>query len=415
MQRSRPGTGGKPKPRDIVQLDVGVSEKREIYSWPDDPSFSPLELGDLVGHGLLATGIFSGFARDLFVAGNGIVRAAGEEIIQGHRELKFTYRAPSLTNRWVIHWQGKDGLLGESGQFWVSAQDFHLLRLKVDAEDIPPQMLLRSLSIVVDYQMIGNTLVPSGGWMDAVQMNGKMYHNAVAFSHCHVFAAESKVSAADDSMKTILTAYKKHQAIMPPGVVLRVALDQAIEARNARVGDSVNARLESEVRVSQDLVIPAGSILRGRIRQFEKFDDSPNTYVVGLAFSELEWGEQRYRFFAELENMEPRAGISKEITSAPAQSSGMGFSLKRTIENSPVMQSESMVAASIPGAAVFFLTGTEAIPKGFRMTWKTRARQRLNEQAQSAAHLLFHFRLREPGESAVHLERCKAVDNGPAG
>ena len=219
--------------------------------------------------------------------------------------------------------------------------------------------------------MISNTLVPSGGWMDAVEMNGKMYHNAVAFSHCHVFAAESKVSASEDSMKTILTTYKKQQAMMPPGVILRVALDQPIEARNARVGDSVSARLESEVRVSPDLFIPAGSILRGRIRQFEKLDDPPNTYAVGLAFSELEQGEQRYRFFAELENMEPRAGISTEITSAPAQSSGMGFSLKRTIENSPVMQSESMVAASIPGAAVFFLTGTEAIPKGFRMVWKT--------------------------------------------
>jgi hypothetical protein len=305
------------------------------------------------------------------VAGNGLVRADGEEVIQGQSTLRFTYRTPSLTTRWQIQWHGQDGQLGESGQFWVSARTFQLLRLKVNAEDIPPQMLLRSLSLVMDYQPVSNTLVPSGGWLEAVEMSGKMYHNAVAFSHCHVFTAESKVSASADSMVNILTSYKKQQGMLPAGVILRVALDEPIVARNAGVGDSVSARLESAIRVSPDLVIPAGSILRGRIRQFDRLDNPPNTYLVGLAFSELEWGAQRYRFFGALDYMEPRAGISAELSAGIGSSGGMGIGTRRWIENSPATESESLVGASIPGAAVFFLSNTAAVPKGFRMVWKT--------------------------------------------
>jgi len=176
---------------------VGVGENSEMYSWPNDTNSSSLNLPDLVAHGLLSTGMFSGFAHSLFVGDHGIVQIAGKDVIQGRDTLRFTYRVPSLVNSWSINWDGQSGELQETGEFWVDAQDYHLMRLQVNTQEIPPQMMLRLLTVVMDYDLIqgdsDKALLPIEGTLTAVDNGGKVYHSSMAFSHCHVFAAESKM------------------------------------------------------------------------------------------------------------------------------------------------------------------------------------------------------------------------------
>ena len=328
-----------------------------------------MDLGELVGHGMVFTGMFALFARNLFVDGNGVVNAAGEATVQGRRALHFTYRTPSLTSRWFINWEGRIGQVGEAGQFWVDAQDFHLLRLAVSGQDIPPQLLLESLDLVVDYQMSGAgetaTLVPAGGSFTAVELGGKKYLNMVEFSHCHIFEAESRLAASDEPMADTLTRYKRQMGTLPAGVNLLVGLQEPIGIHTARVGDPVTARLEQTVKISPGLSVPAGSILRGRIRQFERLEQPANTFQVGIAFAELESEQVTYRFFAEMIGMEPLPGISSQLTTNRSRFSA---SMAGSIQS---MSGETVVPIAIPGAAVFFLSDTPFIPKGFRMTWRT--------------------------------------------
>ncbi len=370
IERARPQLHGRPSANDVVQVDVGVGEEREMYSWPDDTRFSSLNLPELVTHGLLSTGMFSGFAHSLFVGRHGLVQQSGRDVIQGRDALRFTYRVPSLEARWTINWDGKAGELKEAGEFWVDAEDYHLIRLKVDAQDIPPQMLLRSLALVMDYEVVqdesGRALLPIGGTLTAVTSGGKMYRNKVAFSHCHLFSAESKMSTGDVAgMAAMLSRYKQSEGSLPAGLNLRVVLAEPVIAKTARVGDRIHARLESALRSSPELEIPAGAMLTGRIREFARVDDPPNTYLVEIGFSELEWGEKSYRFFAELVGMQPLPGIQSEISrsreigrdSLPGKTS--------------FTTSESTFGYAVPGAAAFFLSDTPSIPKGFRMTWRT--------------------------------------------
>jgi hypothetical protein len=190
IERLRPREHGRPSARDVVQVDVGVGENNEMYSWPEAASFSSLNLSDLVAHGLLSTGMFSGFPDNLFVRGHGLEQIAGKDVIQGHDALRFTYRVPSLGNRWEINWEGQSGELQEAGEFWVDARDYHLMRLQVNAQEIPPQLMLRSVTLTMDYDLIqgdsDKTLLPIEGTLTAVKNGGKVYHNGVAFSHCHV-------------------------------------------------------------------------------------------------------------------------------------------------------------------------------------------------------------------------------------
>jgi hypothetical protein len=80
--------------------------------------------------------------------------------------------------------------------------------------------------------------------------------------------------------------------MLPCGLKLQIALKEAILTLSARVGDLVTAQLESPARVSPGVLIPRGVVRKGRIRQFEKMDDPPNTFRIGLAFSELESAER---------------------------------------------------------------------------------------------------------------------------
>lgn len=151
--RSRPKSRGRPSSHDVVQVDVGAIDKQEMYSWPGDTAFSQLDLPHLVGHGLVSTGMFTGFADNLFIAHHSIARFDGSDVMQGHDALRFIFTVPSLESRWNINWEGAAGILGEEGMFWVDAGDFHLVRLQVTARDIPPQISLRSLTLTMDYQV----------------------------------------------------------------------------------------------------------------------------------------------------------------------------------------------------------------------------------------------------------------------
>jgi hypothetical protein len=225
----------------------------------------------------------------------------------------------------------------------------------------------------MDYGVVqgsdGKSLLPIEGTMTAVDGARKVYSNRVAFSHCHVFAAESRLSTGTGVMAAVLTRYKQNLELLPANLTLPVALTEPIVAKNARVGDLVTARLESAVQFSREHKIPAGSLLTGRIRQFARLDDPPNSYLVGLAFSELEGIERSYRFFAELFGMEPLPGVQSKIFRSrdvivPLGTNAMGRMNTTT--------GETISSNAIPGTATFFLTGgTPSLPRGFRMTWRT--------------------------------------------
>ena len=353
IQRNR------PKSHDVVQVEVGVAGTHEMYSWPGAANFSSTNLPDLVVHGMLSTGMFSGFARNIFVGGSASVHLTGTEVLQGRQALHFAYQVPSLQEQWTINWDGQAGELQEAGEFWVDATDYHLLRLLVVAQDIPPNLLLRSLRLILNYGIFQSNgyqvLLPDTGDLTAVDMRRRVFHNIVAFSHCHVFAAESKVSSDEPAMASTLTGYQESKGVLPPNLTLRVALTEPVTVRTARVGDLVTARLESPVQLSSVETIPAGAILKGRLRQFASLDEPPRSYEVGLAFSELVYRGRSYDFFAELSCMEELPGIKSEL---PRDATSVLLSLK------------------IPGSVSFFLSGRTELPEGFRMTWKTRVLRR---------------------------------------
>ncbi len=75
--------------------------------------------------------------------------------------------------------------------------------------------------------------------------------------------------------------------IVPAGTRLRVALDTSVSSASSQRGDKVLATLASDVLVSGQVAIPAGSELRGRVVSVRKPGRTKGRGSIGINFSEL--------------------------------------------------------------------------------------------------------------------------------
>lgn len=363
------GRKRKLKQRDVVQLDVGVGADREIYSWPGASQFSSQDVGGLVGHGMVANGLFESFAASIFSAGqNSIVRAAGETIIHGRPAFHFTYRTSMLQQQWNINWLGKRGVVGYKGEFWVDESSFALVGLGITATNIPPSLPLQSLKISIDYQPLSQgSLIPASAVFTAVELNGKTNYDAFVFSHCHTFAAESRVADSSEDLRQAVQQYEGTREILPAGLSIPMTLTTPINATNARIGDLILASLDKDVRVSPQLTAPRGAVLKGRIREFDRVADAPNSFTVGLEFDELDWPGHAFSFFADVTSMEPVHGLAPVLFSGNTRTSNM---LGGGVMTTGV--TEMISASPIPGTATFFFQNASVLPEGFHMVWRTK-------------------------------------------
>jgi hypothetical protein len=374
ISRARPTRDRqKLQKQDVIHLDVGVGSHTEIYSWPGDATFSSKDLMALVGHGMLASGLFQSFADGLFVQNSALVRTAGTTVIDGRKALHFTFSIPSLQNRWQVNWVGARGWLGERGEFWVDPSDLTLLRLDLAATDIPYNIPLRSLIVSIDYRILFSggerVLIPQSAELQARETNGTLHEESIGFSQCRAFEAESNLVTASSLQEDLTTSIKHYEAqreILPGGILFSVSLETPLQAGRTNVGDPISAVLDRTVKTKTEETIPKGAILQGRVREFGRFEDPPNTFIVGLEFDELIWPGHAAAFLANLFSLQPVTGVELNLSRFQGAAIARGtFQENRT-------NVVDTAAIAIPGVASFFLHGLgAALPRGFRMTWRT--------------------------------------------
>jgi len=368
IARAQPTRGRhKAQKQDVIQVDIGLGGKEEIYSWPGETTFSSKDLFALVGHGLLSNGIFRSFAFDVFVVNAGVVKAAGQSMINGRKALHFTFTMPTLSKTWAIKWLGAEGMVGENGEFWVDETDLTLLRLDVTATEIPLNLPLETLTLSIQYRTLmanaGRVLIPETALLKALERNGVLHQETMTFSHCRTFEGESKLiseSTDSDDLTQKVNRYETQREILPGGLTFSVGLESPLRADNITVGDRISAVLQSPVKVPSRDPIPKGAILSGRVRQFQQLYDAGGAIMVGLEFDELTWPGHSSTFFGRVLSLESVPGLTNEFD--------------RQFVRASITTSETITPVEIPGVASFFLQGhATSLPKGFRMVWQTNA------------------------------------------
>ena len=379
VEREYSDARGKMRPLDTVRLEVLTNGEKEFFASPGDRKFSEQHPMSYAGSGMLGNGLFGMYLSDILVTGNVSNEYKGQEEIGGRRLARFDYRLPLMWSGQMIQTVEGSGHVGFHGSYWADPQTYDVVQLELNADDFPPALPLTKAVTTINYartRLSDNlvVLLPESADLRMVKYSGEIRHNRIAFTHCRVFGAESTIDfkatdSAGETPRFGVASVDDTLRPLPGGLQIAVKLRSRISGDMA-VGALIDGVVASNVAVKGTVVIAAGAPVRGRMRRMERFREPFPHFVVALEFTELESQGIRYRFYADLVEMDSAPGVKQTLTA------------KETTESSDLLQlgrltrqgKESIFFYNLPGVATFFFEGGKLeLPQDFRTVWKTRA------------------------------------------
>ncbi len=376
VYREQETRNSKMAPLDTIRLEVLTDGHAEQYASPGDRKFSSEHPITYAGSGVLGNGLFGLYLRNILLSGFAVSQYKGEEEIGDHRLARWDYKLPSVWSGERIQLLEGSGTVGLHGSFWADPQTYDVTRLELHADEIPPSLPLEEEAISIRYgrARLGGSvdvLLPQAAEFLLVKSSGEVDHNRMEFTHCRVFGAESSidfsatgseapaprfgVSTVDDTLRPL-----------PAGLQIEVKLTSPISG-DIPVGSLIEGAVAAKVKGT--ITIAEGSPVRGRIRRMEHYRSPMPYFVVALEFTELESEGIRYRFYADVVEIDAGQGARRTLDT-PERTEAMdfglgGFSFKST--------KTTFHFTDLPGVATFFVNGTALkLQPGFRTAWKTK-------------------------------------------
>jgi len=372
---------GKMRPLDTIRLEVLTTGEKELFASPGERKFSEKHPLSFAGGGTLGDGLFGPYLKQIVTSESVSVQYKGEQEIGGRRLVRYDYQVPPFLSGQNISIPEGSGQVGLHGSFWADPQTYEVARLELHADNVPPGLPVTEMTTRIDYapSALSNNLVvllPQAAESRLVKQSGEISDNRVQFTHCRIFGAESTIDFdAPDSPEPAprfgTAAVDDTLRPLPAGLEVAVKLRSRVSEEMA-VGTLIDGAVANTVSLKHAEMIPAGSMVRGRVRRMERYTDPFPYFVVGLEFTEVEVQGIRNLFYAELIAMDPAPGISAFLTTSntttAAQAADLfgGQSSRQTIQTLSLYQ--------LPGVATFFYRGSKLeLPADFRTVWKTRA------------------------------------------
>jgi hypothetical protein len=316
IRRSRSDRFGQMLKSDTLRLEVAFVDGKELFSRHGADKFEDRGIGELVAGGAIESGLFASLARGVFLQKWPTYRYAGEEVLRGRRAVRYNYEVPLLGSGYELNIGGERALVGFSGSFWADAETLQVMRLSVNADDIPFRLRIVKAVQSIDYDRVRlnetDFLLPERAEMDLEELSGGKSRNQTEFSHWLRYVGESTLVFDDSTSKG--AAAEESKLRLPAGLVLVTRLETEIGSDRALVGDRITATVEQDARSKQKLIVPAGATLEGRIRAIEKTADASGNSTLTLEFSELQIAGRRIRFFARLSEVKSSSGEARKIT-----------------------------------------------------------------------------------------------------
>jgi len=380
VQREEQHPPSKMRPLDTVRLEVLTNGDKELFASPGDRKFSEEPPLSYAGSGMLGNGLFGPYLKNILLNGNASTKYKGEEQINGRRLARYDYELDRTFSGQSIEIPEGSGSVGLKGSFWVDPRTYDLIRLDLNAYDMPPTLPLTELATSIHYgrKIIGNqlnVLLPETADVRMVKNSGEISQDQVDFTHCRVFGAESTVNfnpsgaaGASFSAASIDDTLRP----LPGGLKVAVKIRTRISG-DTTVGTLIDGVVASDAKEKHAVVIPAGSPVRGRVRRLERYTDPFPYFVVGLEFTEVEIQGIRHIFYADLVKIDSAPGVEETLLTG-----NDGVAAPRPDLQAPssvtTLTKERIFVHNLPGVASFFVLGDKLdLPQNFRTVWKTRA------------------------------------------
>ena len=378
VEREHQPPKGKMQPLDTIRLEVLTNGEKELFASPGDRKFSENHPMSYAGSGTLGNGLFGTYLKDIFANEIAASEYKGEEQEGGRVLTRYDYRIPLLFSAQTIHTMEGSGTVSLHGSYWVDPRNYDVVRLELNAGDFPPTLPVTEMKTVITYvRTVLNdrleVLLPDTADVRLVKQSGEVSHNRVGFTHCRIFGAESQIDfnapdAPEQPPRFGAATVDETLRLLPAGLAIAVKLSSQI-SRDTAVGTLIEGVVDGNVTVKRDVVVPAGSRVRGRIRRLERYTDPFPYFVVGLEFTEVEVQGIRRLFYADLVSIEPVPGVERFLTTIETTTEAM----RPFGGGSTRLHSERLFLYDLPGVATFFMKGGRLeLPRGFRTEWKTR-------------------------------------------
>jgi tetratricopeptide (TPR) repeat protein len=105
ITRTRVDPRGRSQEADLVRVEIGISDDREIYGYAGGKRFSGERLAAMLQNSFSTSGIFSSLARAL-IAGNGIIVAfAGPGVLDGEAVYRYDFHSNPGEAHWSIQYR----------------------------------------------------------------------------------------------------------------------------------------------------------------------------------------------------------------------------------------------------------------------------------------------------------------------
>ena len=358
---------------DTVRLEIVYSNHQEWYGSPGDRSLSVDNPAAFIGGGMIGNGAFALTLNNILAGA--IFTYRGEENLAGRTAVRYDFRLPRLLKGLQISIPGGDGMVGEKGSLWANPQSLDLIRVESRADEIPPDLPLEEASTNVNYarMRIGDDNVLLAQQADSHMLDavGVESYNRLEFTHCHAYSTQSDIrfdpepqeapQALPSGSRPIRSSPDAASQAVPALLVITVQLATSISDKDT-VGTLIEGKVSDDVLRKGKIVIPDGSVVRGRIRRLERYQGS-GAFIVGLEFTEMEVRGGLLPFYADLLRIDKNPRIQPTLSERV-------FIRDRT---GVQPRDQTITLPELPGVASFFVSGTTfTVPSGFRMVWRTR-------------------------------------------
>jgi hypothetical protein len=139
---------------DVLRLEVAEVGDDELFARPGEHEFQRRQYMDLVKGGLMGSGMFSGFAHDVFSSKIAVIQFAGETMVDGRKLVRYTFRIPRSLSGYRVGSVGQLATVGYHGTFWADPETHEAVSLETVADDVPPHAGLSGVSNRVEFARV---------------------------------------------------------------------------------------------------------------------------------------------------------------------------------------------------------------------------------------------------------------------
>jgi hypothetical protein len=339
VERTRQAPGGGLSVQDTLRLEVALVEGKEMFAWPGAKEFQDRDIRELVSTGMFGNGNYGLYIRMIFSGSGPAFTQGGTVNVNGIATTRYDFRVRAGSSGYHLSVGGNDAIVGFHGSVYIDPSTADLRRLEVFADDIPPELGLTAAEDRIDYARLR---IGDDAFLLPVESNLYMAskesvsRNHVRFSGCRKFTGESSV-IFDDAELTETTAAVIDEFTLPPDTLLAFELTSDIHLDRAAIGDSITAKLASDVKRGKEKLIAKGAIATGRVVAVER---TRTYYAIQLQFQDLNWNHGHAPIQASFERM---GGLT--LAGRPA----VRVSVNGTIQTQPT-------ARNLRGETVFYRT-----------------------------------------------------------